>query len=294
MVNVALVTYLEAPELSASDACLAAALNDRGHAAHAVPWDAPTDWTAFDSVVVRSTWDYHRRPAEFRAWLEHIEERGASVWNRPSVMRWNMHKGYLLDLERVGSRVVPTELVPMGASEPVTSIAARRNWGAVVVKPATGASALGVTALRADEFEAAEEWFRGQSREKDLLVQPSMSEIANGEWSMVFFGGEYSHAALKVPAPGDIRVQQRYGGTTTIFSPPPRLIDQAAEVLTAASSICQCVPSDFLYARVDGVVLESTEFMLMELELIEPGLFLHLSGAEGSAGRFGDAILKRV
>lgn len=269
MRRIALVTFAASPELSASDACLAAARRARGHEVMAVPWDSATTWSSFDAAVIRSTWDYHRRPTDFAAWLDAVEQESARVRNSPRVIRWNMHKRYLLDLAEAGVNIVPTEVIGQRQIESIASIARRRGWSDVVVKPAIGASATGVTVHRADALGSADERLRAITETGDCLVQPLIEQIVEGEWSLVFFGGEFSHAALKKPAAGDIRVQRQHGGRTVIATPPPSIIRQARAALVAASMITHTNQNEFTYARVDGVVV-GNRFTLMELELIEP------------------------
>jgi len=133
------------------------------------------------------------------------------------------------------------------------------------------------------EAAAFEAQFAEEKRNFSLMVQPFIRQIVSqGEWSLVFLDGGYSHAVLKKPADGDYRVQQQHGGSLTPATPPPELIAQAAKALAA-------VPSPWLYARVDGCVLDA-EFTLMELELIEPELFFR--SQKGAAERLAKAIAK--
>lgn len=289
MTSVALVTHLADPALTASDERVARALAARGCEVQAAPWDDPAiDWTAFAAVVLRSPWDYTWRVASFTAWLDALEAAGVTVLNAVPVVRWNIHKRYLLELERAGIPIVPTEVLLSPSHAEVASAALRRGWPDAVLKNAIGAGARGVRILRTPDYRD-----EGPAPVGDVLLQPLVPEIAAGEWSLILFGGEFSHAALKVPAKGDIRVQARYGGSTTIESPPQPLIHSAAAALQAAATINRISLEDLLYARVDGVVVDG-EFRLMELELIEPGLFLDLPGAEYAAEDFARAMLNRL
>jgi glutathione synthase/RimK-type ligase-like ATP-grasp enzyme len=253
---------------------LQAALEARGHAVRAAVWDDPSvHWGAFDAVILRSTWDYHKRVAEFAAWLDARQADGSRVWNPPALVRQNIHKGYLLDLAARGVPIVPTELV----REPGTlaEIRARRGRSSVVVKPAVGATAFH-TAVDPDE-----ETFAALAAEGDVLVQPFLEEVVrDGEWSLIFFGGTFSHAVLKRPRAGDFRVQNDFGGSSVLTVPSAELVAEAARVLEA-------IDGRWLYARVDGVVVNGT-FLLMELELTEPSLFLELD--DTAVARFAEAI----
>lgn len=248
---IALVTCARLPRLTEDDQLLAAALRDGGAEPRAAVWDdADVDWASFDAVILRSTWDYHLRIDEFLAWLDRLDGCGARVWNPVPVVRWNTNKGYLRDLDVPR---VPTAFVSRGGD---TGTAMREHgWRRAVVKPAVSATAF--------ETHVVE---HGEIARRDVLVQPFIEEvIREGEWSLLFFGGEYSHAVLKRAKPGDFRVQNDFGGTSEVLDP-------GADVIAQASRMLANVPST-LYARVDGVVIDGV-FTLMELELIEPGLYL--------------------
>lgn len=245
----ALVTWSGLPGLAADDRLLRDALVRRGDRVDAVAWDDPNiAWNDYDAIVVRSTWDYHKRVDEFRAWIDSLN--GARLWNPASVLRWNIHKSYLLDLQARGVPIVPTLLVPRGEG--------------FIVKPAVSA-----TAFRTELHHA----------DTDLLVQPFVPEIVqDGELSFIFLGREFSHAVRKRPGNGDFRVQTDFGGSAVPFDAPRDLIAQA-------EAIAAHLGEQWLYARVDCIV-RNDQLVLMELEATEPSLFLD----EVSAERFADAI----
>lgn len=255
--RIALVTWSGLPELSADDQLLRDALLDDGHDVSAAVWDdAHVDWKSFDAIVIRSTWDYHKRLDDFRSWLAALGD--APLWNPRSVIARNLHKGYLLSMPNV----VPTRLVQAGEHVEVTS--------RVVVKPAVSASAFRTTVADAPfvaEFEA--------------LVQPFVEEVtAKGEWSLIFAAGEFSHAVLKRAKDGDFRVQYEFGGSAVSAKPPQALIDDAQAILTT-------IEEPWLYARVDGVERDG-RLLLMELEMTEPSLFL--ARDEQAPQRFARAL----
>jgi hypothetical protein len=282
--DLAFVTYREAPGITADDARALPALAECGVRVRAVPWDDPAaDWGAFDGVVVRSCWDYHLRAAEFAAWLDRLEASGARVWNPVPVLRWNASKTYLAELHARGVRTVPTERVQRGAGVTLREIRRRTGWDDdLVVKPVVSAS--GHRTWRARVPEAAEEGhrFAEMVATSDVLVQPFLSVVErDGEWSLLFFGGEFSHAVVKRPKQGDFRVQPEFGGSVEAAEPPASLVAEAAAVLRHAPSPC-------LYARVDGCVVAGA-LVLMELELLEPTLFF---GADARAARRFAAALR--
>lgn len=261
---IALVTWSGLPELASDDRLLRAALERRGFRVDAVAWDdAAVAWRDYAAVVVRSTWDYHKRIDEFRAWIESLD--GVRVWNPQNVLRWNTHKAYLLDLERQGITIVPTILVRRG--DPLPAI----PWSDVIVKPAVSATAHRTARGTANLAELV--------RQSDVLVQPFVEEVVrDGELSFIFFGKRFSHAMRKRPAGGDFRVQNEYGGSADAFEPAPQLIEQALQIANALGE-------QWLYARVDCVERDG-RLLLMELEATEPSLFLDAPAAE----RFADAI----
>lgn len=289
MRRVALVTYDARPEPTDDDRLLADALSARGVSVDAMPWsDSTARWNAFDAVVVRSCWDYFRRADEFHAWLDRLEADGARVHNDVGILRWNADKTYLRDLEAAGIPVIPTRWLDVAS--PATLGALRRDtgWGEVVVKPTVSGGAHR-TWRSAPEAEAVhDERLAEMIGAGAVMVQPLVPEIEReGEWSLVFFGGAYSHSVLKRPRAGDFRVQSEHGGSLKPAEPPD-------SVITAAERAIGAIPfggEPPLYARVDGCIVDG-RLVLMELEVLEPELFLRCSVE--SAGRLADELLARM
>lgn len=287
--EIGIVTGSAAPELTDDGRALASALRERGFAVEPVVWDDPSaTWDRYDCLVVRSCWEYDAAVAQFRNWLDAVEASDVHVFNAPDVLRWNVHKSYLRDLEQAGVPVTPTEFVDRGSNADLEAILERTGWTDVVVKPAVGTSSDGVWRARTPIEPAAVSRFRDQRAETDLLVQQFVPEIARGERSFVFFGGEFSHAYRCVPAADDFRAHPEYGGSVEPDDPPRRLVEQAETALATAGSACSRDASEFVYARVDGVE-RSGGFELMELEVIEP--YLGLATSERGVERFADAIV---
>jgi glutathione synthase/RimK-type ligase-like ATP-grasp enzyme len=284
MPSVAFATYEQSPELTDDDRLVADVLRRRDVDVHPVVWDAAgVDWPRFDRVIIRSTWDYHVKSSPYEAWVRSFLSRPNQLWNPPAVVLANLSKRYLIELARQGVNVVPTLCIEAGDGPPLLDIIERHGWDEVVIKPAVSASGRGTWRSSRAAAEGDQERFAGQSRAHDVLVQPYCPEVASyGEWSMVFFDGEYSHAVLKKPAEGDFRVQRHLGGTPVAAVPNAGLLAQA-------SAIVQKVGGPVLYARVDGIARDG-DFVLMELELNEPFLFLSLS--DGAAARFAAAIVR--
>jgi hypothetical protein len=286
--DVALVTYAALPTPTADDQLLVGALHQRGVRAEAAVWSDPdVNWGSYDAIVVRSCWDYFHRPTEFFAWLARLEAQGAPLLNGVDVVRWNADKRYLRDLEARGVSVVPTHWIARGQQTSLAEIRRETGWSELVVKPAISGSAH-ETWRSSPTTEADDARLSRMTVSGDVLVQPLVERIAeHGEWSIVFIDGAYSHAVLKRPRAGEFRVQIEHGGTFAPAEPPAEVLRQAAVALGAAPT--RDAPS--LYARVDGCVVDGV-FVLMELELIEPVLFLATSS--GAADRLALALLARI
>jgi glutathione synthase/RimK-type ligase-like ATP-grasp enzyme len=207
--------------------------------------------------VIRSCWDYSRRHEEFLSVLDSLAQR-AVVVNPPSLVRWNADKRYLVELQAAGLRVVPTWLP--ANSRQIEEIAWSNHSSELILKPRIAASSEGVRRIGTAQPIQVIDPMGG------FLLQPYVREIeTTGELSLVFIGGRYSHAARKLAAPGDFRVQAEFGGR--VLSAVPT--DEEQELATAVLSSLDEMP---LYARVDLVDYQGRPH-LMERELIEPELF---------------------
>lgn len=257
------------------------ALGESGVHAELQPWDADVSWGGYDLVVVRSPWDYFTRLDEFLTWVEQVAAQTRIV-NPAGVIRWNSHKGYLAEMATQGVPVLPTLMLERGSSGAAERLAAC-GWSDVVAKPAVDGGAR--ETLRTDPCSAeAAAHVERLVADGDVVVQPFAPQIEAGETSLLFFGGELSHAVRKVPAAGDYRVQAHHGGTEHPHEPTP------AELETARRAMA-CAPDRLTYARVDLVDVEGVP-TLMELEVIEPDLFLRLD--EGALDRFTAAVLAEL
>lgn len=274
MPRVVLATWRErSPYGDPENEAIAAALRKLGIDSILWPWrDGPAPDA--DLCIVRTVWDYTQSPAEFLSWLDSTA-RSMPVENPPSIVRWNHHKRYLVELAERGVRLPQTWLVPPGGRCPEAERLVR-----VVVKPAIGAAGRGAEKVAGRDL--AEALARSTV---ETVVQPFLAEIATeGERSLVYFDREFSHAVVKRPASGEFRVQALYGGRSAPHEPTLEEREAARKALLATGS-------DLLYARVD-LVPTAEGHVLMELEAIEPLLFLHL--APGSAERFAAAIARRL
>jgi glutathione synthase/RimK-type ligase-like ATP-grasp enzyme len=284
--RVAVVTASVARGLDDDLPPLAEALGRRGIAHELVDWDDPAvDWDAFDLAVVRSVWDYTRRRDELLAWADRVAAT-TPLHNPPEVLRWSSDKRYLDDLSRAGVPVVPTAFAEPGRP---------MEWrdGEVVVKPAVSAGSLDTERYPAADRAGAEAHVaRLHADGRAAMAQPYMAGVEDaGETAMVHLGGSFSHAVRKGPllvpglaVVGDLFVEED-------ISPASATPDQAA-VARAALAAVPGGAGDLLYARVDLVPGPDGDPLVIELELLEPSLFLaHVPGA---ADHLAEAIAERL
>ena len=289
----ALATERRLPDLTSDDRVLLAELRARGAHAEPAVWDAPREWGELDAVVIRSCWDSHLRRDEFLEWTRRVVAAGARLLDPAPLVEWNTDKRYLRDLAARGVAVVPTRWVAEGAPvvPALAELLGAEGWEEAVVKPAISAGAYETWRTSAAAAPGDEARFAALVRggAGEVLVQPFVERLLrDGEWSLVFFAGAYSHAVRKRPAPGDFRVQPQFGGLTETATPPASLVADAARVVEAAARATGLATREVLYARVDGVE-EEGRLVLMELECVEPNLFFEHDPQ--AAARFADALL---
>ncbi len=265
---------------------LAQALRRRGIDTRFDAWqNAPQ--TPF--ILPLCAWDYAGQPAAFARWMDEAAGNGQHFLNPPELMRWNMNKRYLTDLAAQGIDVIPTEFLACDGQfgeahqQVLQRILSAKQWPEAVVKPAIGQSGKGVCKIRAGE--ALGEAWAGSDISDGLMVQPYIRDIEEaGETSLVCVNGRFSHAVRRQPPQGEWRANSAYGVTVLPVNPPDFAVASAEGVL-------RTLPQMPLYARVDGTLIGDT-FLLNELELIEPALYLHTCGQ--AAERFADAVSARI
>jgi glutathione synthase/RimK-type ligase-like ATP-grasp enzyme len=284
--RLALITWSGLPQGAASERLMLPYLAAAGVETEIADWRLQGfDFSQFDLVVLRSCWDYHLHGAEFTEWLRSAAGQ-VRVLNDLDTVLWNQNKFYLRELEQQGIEIAPTIFAMGGEAVGAAERLQISNWRKIVLKPAVSASAhktwlMDGTALPPDA-ELAQQMGGGA-----FLIQKFIPQIqTQGEISFVYIDGVFSHAVLKRPAAGDFRVQQEHGGSADPFHPLAALLDQANQI---ASSVPQV--RDSLYCRIDAVAREG-KLVLMELELIEPELFLGF--ADGAAARFAGAIVSHL
>jgi glutathione synthase/RimK-type ligase-like ATP-grasp enzyme len=253
----------------------AGVLERAGIAVEARPWTDPGDLAGLDLVMPLVTWGYHFDPARWHALLDRLERDGVPIANPVPLLRWNSDKRYLAELGGRGIAVIPTRLVE--ALDETALAEARADFGdTLVIKPPVSAAADGTHKLGiADPIPEA-------AKGRTMMVQPFLPSVASeGEYSLMLFGGRFSHAIVKRPKSGDYRVQPHLGGTEQPCPPPDGAIELAQAALAAA-------PATALSARVDMVRDQAGKLAIIELELIEPALWLQHAPDGGAS--FGSAV----
>jgi glutathione synthase/RimK-type ligase-like ATP-grasp enzyme len=275
-VRIALATCERLRELPAEESALAAALDRLGHPTEGAVWSDPgVRWGEYDRVILRSTWDYVGRLEEFLAWVDRVA--GATTLVNPApVVHWNARKTYLRDLEAAGLPVIPTLLG--SEAGPVRDLLARPGWHEAVVKPVVSAASANTHRLSVSRPEAAEAIVHDLRARGEVLLQPYLRSVEHGgERSLVFLRGAYSHAVVRAPslAPGSALEE----GAPVLPTP--------AELSVAVRAARQG-PAATLYARVDLVRDAAGAPRLMELEMIEPRLYL--LSRPGLVDRWAEAL----
>ncbi len=258
----------------------------RGWQVDTVVWDDPSiHWHEYDAVYICTPWDYPEKPELFLRVLEAIDASPARLFNDLSLVRWNLEKTYLRDLEALGAAIVPSLWFDEFDARAVQSCFPRLGTDTVVIKPQLGANAADTFVLVNPVPDDTLSMLGGTFAGRGFVVQPFMEKIrGEGEYSLFFFDGEFSHAIQKVPASGDFRTQEEHGADIRPVRATEDLIDAARRVLAH-------VDPTPVYVRADFVRDDQDRFLLMELELIEPSLYLRTDS--GAAGRFAAAFDKR-
>jgi glutathione synthase/RimK-type ligase-like ATP-grasp enzyme len=270
--KLALVTYEDEGkypgEGATEDARLIEFLTKKGLNVKYETWtDTEVNWQQYGAVILKSPWDYFDKINQFYNWLNKLDQEKVYVLNPTAVVRWNTDKRYLLAVEEAGFPIVPSQIVEQKSVFQPALLFERWATDTIIVKPVISGGAKNTFSLTPANLTTYENKINELLQEETFLVQPFMPEIqTEGEWSLIFFNGRFSHCVLKVPRPGDFRVQHYFGGAIIPSTPPASVLEAAQKLVAKFASGC-------LYARVDGLNHKG-EFRLMELELIEPMLYL--------------------
>jgi len=256
-----------------------------GDSAAFIDWTQADALADFDLVTPLLAWGYQRDCPKWFALLDRMEAEGVNACNPVSVLRWNSDKAYLAELDAAGIATVPTQV--SAALDQLALDNARAEFGTdiLVIKPPISGGADGT--FRLAEGDPVPLSVAGQR----MMIQPYLPSIAaEGEYSLFYFGGTFSHSIIKRPAAGDFRVQDQFGGYEEVAEAPVAAKSLAEAALTTTASITQT--GKLAYARVDMLRDSDGNFRLMELELIEPSLFLRF--AEDGSAAFAGAMLTQL
>ncbi len=244
-------------------------LKQRGLSMKSVVWNDDTiNWKDFQIIILKSPWDYHENISLFYNWLDKIKSLGIKLLNPIEIIKWNSNKRYLKDISKSGLSIVKTIYLEKGSQlKTDNSLFKQLNSNKIVIKPCISASAKNTFVIEINDFTEKSKIINSLLLKEEYLVQPFVEEIINdGEWSFIFFNSKFSHSALKIPKQGDFRVQHSHGGSIKYPKPKSEIINQVKEYVRKFAQ-------DTLYVRVDGII-RGELFYLMEIEMIEPYLFL--------------------
>jgi glutathione synthase/RimK-type ligase-like ATP-grasp enzyme len=289
-VHVAIVSYFSIgaydTETVDEDKILSDVLTELGISHEIVVWSDPdVEWEKFSTLLIKSVWDYFDYYPEFLDWIERMKTLNIPVWNSLDTVLWNSSKEYLLEIEKKGFPVISGLILEAESKPNLELIKEKIKSDTIVVKPLVSGGAKNTLKIQLTEWDNYSQKLEDLLQEEDFLVQPYVSEVAEvGEYSLIFFNGKFSHAVLKTPAKSDFRVQHYFGGTIQVIDPKP-------EMLESCQKLMDTFAPNTLYGRVDGVEIDGV-FHLMELELIEPYLFLALT--EAAIPNYKTALKERL
>jgi glutathione synthase/RimK-type ligase-like ATP-grasp enzyme len=249
------------------DALLLDFLKKKGLDIHREVWtDEAINWPKYNLVLIKAPWDYHDNIATFYGWLDKLKNMSIPLLNPYEIIKWNSDKHYLQDISDSGLSIIPTLFIEKNTTIGST-IFDQLSSGKLIIKPCISGGAKNTFVLTPDNFDLHQKNLNDLLKKEAFILQPFIKEIkTSGEWSFLFFDGAYSHSIIKKPRSGDFRVQHAHGGTIHTTEASPFQIETAKIFVNHFAKGC-------LYARVDGIMVNN-KFLLMELELLEPFLFL--------------------
>ncbi len=254
-----------------------------GWAVDMVPWRRDVDWDEYDLVYICTPWDYQDDVGAFMDVLETIERSAATLVNSLDLVRWNLEKTYLRELELRGADIVPSLFFDHFDADRIAACFTAHETDRIVVKPVVGANADHISVLTNPLAGATVDELRRVFADRPFFVQPFIDSVqSEGEYSLFFLGGDYSHAILKKPKAGDFRTQEEHGADILGVAAPEALVETARSVLGVVNPQPVYVRADFVRGR--------GRFLLMELELIEPSLYLRTDA--GAPARFAAALAR--
>jgi glutathione synthase/RimK-type ligase-like ATP-grasp enzyme len=298
--RIAVATCRTLPAHERDDLPLLAALRERGMHVEQPSWDdGAVDWSGFDAVLIRTTWDYQDRHAQFVAWAERVASC-TMLFNPGPLVGWNTHKQYLRELEQHGVPLAETVWFAAGHEHDLAAAVHARGIERGFLKPLVGANARNT--LRFDvgnreELGRAQAHLSRMTAGADMMLQPYLASVEReGELSVIFFDGTFSHAVRKVPAAGDYRVQDDWGAHDEPVALEPEAFAVCEQTFSCMAACFQQrgwdIALPLLYARVDLLRDAAGRFVLNELEIVEPSLFFR-HGPQAPQ-MLADALLRRL
>ncbi|WP_412465747.1 ATP-grasp domain-containing protein [Pedobacter sp. KLB.chiD] len=291
MKKIALITYLDqgaydSITVESEDDKLLNFLKEKGLNIEKVIWnDTYINWEEYSIAILKSPWDYFDLIEDFYTWLDLLETKKVKLLNPIDVVRWNSDKRYLKEIETAGLKIIPSIFINKQDRLTLKHYFEKFNTNRLIVKPCISGGAKNTFRVTINDVDALAPKLNQLLQEEDFIIQPFLPEILeSGEWSFIFFNGTYSHSLIKKAKAGDFRVQPAHGGSVHPQNPDHELIATAQQYIDLFAKNC-------LYARVDGTFANG-EFLLMELELIEP--FLFLNTATESYDRYYKALKELI
>ena len=272
IMNIAYVCYEDVGKYTSNveneDKILLEFLTGKGLDIKMEVWTDPrVDWSVYDLAILKSPWDYFDKIRQFYNWLNQLEELNVPLLNPIKVVKWNSDKHYLKEIADAGLSVVPTLYFEQGEKPDLTNCFEKLKSEKLIIKPCISGGSKNTLKITRENLAELRPVIHEYLNEEAYMTQPFLEEIeTKGEWSFLFFNGKFSHSLLKKAKPGDFRVQHYLGGSIHDEEAPSHLLKSAEKYVQQFAKGC-------LYARVDGLEVNG-QFMLMELELIEPFLFL--------------------
>lgn len=276
--RIAIITCDQLPEPDPDEAPLLDALRAAGMEPHMLAWDAPPapqitpkhgNPSDYDLCVIRSSWNYYHDPDAFLAWIDTCAAQ-STLLNTAPVVKWNIHKRYLRDLDRAALPIVPTEFVEKGRRASFTDIMRTRGWTDAVIKPCISAASFNTRRFSLDQSNAAQRFLDERTQTADAMLQPYMRSVdAAGERSIMWIASEGNGGVTHA-----IRKNPRFAGQDESVSASLPVIDAERALFNRVLAALPFNPSDLLYARLDLMPDDTGAQRISELELIEPSLFL--------------------
>ena len=295
MKHCAILTMDNLDDYECHDDLLNKPLAENGWQTTLVSWrSAKVNWQLFDAIIIRSPWDYQDNAPAFLSVLKEINQANVPLENSLATVAWNIDKIYLADLSKQGVNIVPTLWQDVFFGKKLADYFEYFDTDQIIIKPRISANADNTFWLKKETCLNDYGQLERALHNKNLMVQPFVeSVITEGEFSVFYFDGQYSHAILKTPKDNDFRVQEEHGGHIQAICPEDELLAQAQTTLTTIKNAIGEMP---LYARLDFVRVDKNtkdqEFALMEAELIEPSLYFNMDS--DSPKRFADAFANRM